>query len=107
MEENKERNSVLSETLNNTDEAELEEELAELMKENEFSPTSDDYLQFPTVSESNSELEQLEQRLNDLGIKSKYYKMNYIRNYISYKKKFNMEYMCVCITQVRYHLIKI
>lgn len=60
LEEKKEIDSVLSETLNLTDsDSELEKELAELLdKDNVDIPN--------TISESNSEIKKLEQRLKDL-----------------------------------------
>lgn len=63
MEEKKEIDTVLSETLNNTDsDTELEKELAELLNE-------EDEASFPTVPsvpETRAEVETLEQRLKDL-----------------------------------------
>lgn len=74
--ENKEIDSVLSETLNNTDsDAELERELAELLEE-------DNVDVFSAVPDSNPEIEKLEQRLQDLRMEGKYCK---IYCYISYK----------------------
>jgi len=66
LEENKEIDSALSETLNNTDsDAELERELAELEEDNEDV--------FTAVPCSNPEIEKLEQRLQDLRMEGKYY----------------------------------
>lgn len=63
MEEKKEMDTVLSETLNDTDsDTELEKELAELLNE-------EDEASFPTVPsvpETRAEVETLEQRLMDL-----------------------------------------
>lgn len=60
LEENKEIDSVLSETLNTDSDAELERELAELLEE-------DNEIEVSTaVSDSNSEIEKLKQRLQDL-----------------------------------------
>lgn len=59
--ENKEIDSVLSETLNNTDsDSELEKELTELLDEDNDVSTA--------VSNSNSEIEKLKQRLQDLRV---------------------------------------
>lgn len=63
MEDKKERDTVLSETLNNTEsDSELEKELEELL--NEDSATS--FPAIPAASETNPEVEKLEQRLKDL-----------------------------------------
>ncbi|XP_014488648.1 PREDICTED: charged multivesicular body protein 7 [Dinoponera quadriceps] len=59
LEENREINVVLSETLNQDSDTELERELAELMNENDADIST-------TFAESNSEIENLEQRLNNL-----------------------------------------
>ncbi|KAL0116516.1 hypothetical protein PUN28_009882 [Cardiocondyla obscurior] len=62
LEENKDINSVLSESLNNTNsDAELEKELAELLEE-------DNEDVFTAVPDSNSEIEKLKQRLQDLNM---------------------------------------
>jgi len=71
LEENKEIDSVLAETLNNTDsDAELERELAELGEDNEDV--------FTAVPCSNPEIEKLEQRLQDLRMEGKYYNIYYL-----------------------------
>lgn len=85
LEENKEIDSVLSETLTNTDyDTELEEELAELMEE-------DNVEVFTAVPDSNPEIEKLKQRLQDLRMEGKYYRIYY---YNSYKV---MEYILIQI----------
>lgn len=48
--------------------AELEKELAELLNESDADIST-------TISESNPEIEKLEQRLNDLRVEGKYYKI--------------------------------
>ncbi|XP_071556853.1 charged multivesicular body protein 7 [Temnothorax nylanderi] len=60
LEENKEIDTVLSETLNNTDsETELERELAELLDEDDVEVST-------AVPDANPEIEKLKQRLQDL-----------------------------------------
>lgn len=64
-------NTVLSETLSDDTDAELEKELAELINE-DYTDVS------ATTAESNSEVEKLEQRLNSLRMDGKYYGIYYI-----------------------------
>lgn len=92
LEEKKEIDSVLSETLNLTDsDAELEQELAELVNEDNVEVSN-------TVFESNPEIKKLEQRLKDLrmeGLVSPDKNTPVLPNVPSYKGKALKESQCL------------
>ena len=71
LEDKKEIDLALSETLNNSDsDIELEKELAELLSDHNVEDTI-------TVSDSNPEVNELEQRLKGLRTEGKYYETYY------------------------------